>query len=123
VKILKELHEYTGNGGLLFPGIHSPGKPIDESTITVSLRRRGYDNAKLSFAGIRSLSVQLLHKLGYDEKIIAVQLAHQSGSKRGDAFGHYQYLDERKTMMQEWADYLFTLRGNASQTTPLRFTK
>jgi integrase len=123
VKILKELHEYTGKGRLLFPGIHSPEKPIDISTITVSLRRRGYDNTKLSFAGIRSLAAQLLHKLGYDEKIIAVQLAHQGGSERGEVFDHYQYLGERKTMMQEWADYLFTLRGNASQTIPLQFTK
>jgi integrase len=123
VKILKELREYTGNGRLLFPGVHSPEKPIDISTITVSLRKRGYDNVKLSFAGIRSLAAQLLHKLGYDEKIIAVQLAHQGDSERRDAFDHYQYLGERKTMMQEWADYLFTLRGNAPQTTQLQFTK
>jgi integrase len=117
VKILKELQEYTGNGRLLFPGIHSPDKPIDMSTITVSLRRRGYDNAKLSFVGIRSLAAQLLHKLGYEEKLLAVQLAHQGRSECRKTFDHFQYLDERKTMMQEWADYLFTLRGNASQIT------
>jgi integrase len=117
VKILKELQEYTGNGRLLFPGIHSPDKPIDMSTITVSLRRRGYDNAKLSFVGIRSLAAQLLHKLGYGEKLLAVQLAHQGRSECRNTFDHFQYLDERKIMMQEWADYLSILRGNALQTT------
>lgn len=113
VKILKELHEYSGNGKLLFPGVHSPDKPIDMSTITVSLRRRGYDNVKLSFVGIRSLAAQLLHKLGYGEKLIAMQLAHQGRIERRSTFDHFLYLDERKIMMQEWADYLFVLRGNA----------
>lgn len=122
VTILKELHEYTGNGRLLFPGIHSPGKPIDISTITASLRRRGYGATKLSFAGIRSLAAQLLHKLGYGEKVIAVQLAHQGRSERRDAFDHFQFLGERKAMMQEWADYLFTLRGNTLRTTSLQIT-
>lgn len=118
--ILKELQEYTGNGRLLFPGIHSPDKPIDISTITVSLRRRGYDDTKLSFAGIRSLAAQLLHKLGYGEKVIAVQMAHQGRSERRETFDHFQYLGERKAMMQEWADYLFILRGNAVRTTSLQ---
>ncbi len=116
VKILKELRAYSGHGRLLFPGAHSPDKPIDMSTITASLRRRGYDNVKLSFAGIRSLAAQLLHKLGYAEKLIAVQLAHQGRSERRNAFDHFQFLDERKVMMQEWADYLFLLRGNTPQS-------
>ena len=49
VKILRELKEYSGHGTPLFPGVRSPERPIDISTITVSSRRRGYDGVKLSF--------------------------------------------------------------------------
>ena len=70
VKILRELKEYSGHGTLLFPGVRSPERPIDISTITVSLRRRGYDGVKLSFDGICSLAAKLLPDLGYEQNII-----------------------------------------------------
>lgn len=83
VKILRELKEYSGHGTLLFPGVRSPERPIDISTITVSLRRRGYDGVKLSFDGIRSLAAKLLPDLGYEQNIIDMQLA-RSGRTRFD---------------------------------------
>ena len=113
VKILRELKEYSGHGALLFPGVRSPERPIDISTITVSLRRRGYDGVKLSFDGIRSLVARLLPGLGYDQKIIDMQLAHSGRT----CFDPWQYLTERKTMMREWANYLFLLRDKALQET------
>lgn len=113
VKILRELKEYSGHGTLLFPGVRSPERPIDISTITVSLRRRGYDGLKLSFDGIRSLVAKLLPGLGYEQNIIDMQLAH-SGRTRSDP---WQYLTERKTLMREWANYLFLLRDKALQET------
>ena len=99
VKILRELKEYSGHGTLLFPGVRSPELPIDISTITVSLRRRGYDGVKLSFE--------------YEQNIIDMQLAH-SGRTR---FDPWQHLPERKTMMREWARYLFFLRDKALRDT------
>lgn len=113
VNILRELKEYSGHGTLLFPGVRSPERPIDISTITVSLRRRGYDGVKLSFDGIRSLVARLLPGLGYDQKIIDMQLAHSGRT----CFDPWQYLTERKTMMREWANYLFLLRDKALQET------
>ena len=113
VSILKELKEYSGHGTLLFPGVRSPERPIDISTITVSLRRRGYDGVKLSFDGIRSLVAKLLPDLGYEQNIIDIQLAH-SGRTR---FDPWQYLPKRKTMMREWAEYLFLLQDKALRET------
>lgn len=51
----------------------------------------------------------LLPGLGYDQKIIDMQLAHSGRT----CFDPWQYLTERKTMMREWANYLFLLRGKA----------
>ena len=52
-----------------FFSVHSPQKPIDMSTITVSLRRRGYDGVKLSFDGIRSLVARLLLERGHEQNL------------------------------------------------------
>ncbi len=113
VSILRELKEYSGHGTLLFPGVRAPERPIDISTITVSLRRRGYDGVKLSFDGIRSLAARLLPNLGYEQNIIDMQLAHTGRTH----FDPWQHLPERKTMMREWARYLFLLRDKALQDT------
>lgn len=98
---------------MLFPGVRSPERPIDISTITVSLRRRGYDGVKLSFDGIRSLAAKLLSDLGYEQNIIDIQLAHSGRTH----FDPWQHLTERKAMMREWAKYLFLLRDKALRET------
>ena len=98
---------------MLFPGVRSPERPIDISTITVSLRRRGYDGVKLSFDGIRSLVARLLPGLGYDQKIIDMQLMHSGRT----GFDPWQYLPERKNMVREWVRYLFLLRDKALRDT------
>lgn len=110
VRILKDLKAYSGSGRLLFPGVRCRETPIDVSTITVSLRKRGYDNTKLSVAGLRSLSAQILYGLGYDKQLVAVQLAQQGRSENRDSFDHTQHLAERRRMMQALADYLYIVR-------------
>ncbi len=110
IGILKELKTYSGSGPLLFPGIRNREKPIDMSTITVSLRRRGYGNIKLSFDGFRSLSAYLLSRIGYDNKLISVQLGQIGRGHTRKNFDTFQHITERKAMMQAFADYLYAHR-------------
>ena len=45
-----------------------------------------------------------------------MQLSHQVGSEVARAYNHAQYLDQRRELMQWWADYLDSLAekyGNA----------
>ena len=113
MKIINELKEYSESSHYLFPGIYSPQIPLEETTIISALRKRGYDNIKPSFRAIRSLTAQMLHLLGYDEKIITAQLG-QNG-RRSTQEKHDRYLKERSIMMQEWADYIYMLRDKALQ--------
>lgn len=113
MKILRALREYSGQGTLLFPGIKSPKIPIDMSTITVSLRRRGYEGVKLSFDGIRSLAARLLAERGYAANVIKTQMAHKIRPDRKTGFNPGQFLPERKSMMKEWANYLYLLLDKA----------
>jgi hypothetical protein len=51
-----------------------------------------------------------LHEKGYSPEVIEVQLAHKERSSVKAAYNKAQYLGERTRMMQEWADYIDSLR-------------
>ncbi|WP_300908560.1 integrase arm-type DNA-binding domain-containing protein [uncultured Desulfovibrio sp.] len=109
--ILKELREYSGQGHLLFPGVKSPENPIDMSTITVSLRRRGYGDVKLSFDGFRQIAPRILASRGHEPAIVGTQLVQRGGQK--SKFDPWQFLSERQAMMRDWAEYLYLLKDKA----------
>ncbi len=45
-------------------------------------------------------------KLGYRHEVVDRQLAHAHRNKVTAAYDRAQFLDERKVMMQKWADYI-----------------
>ena len=47
-----------------------------------------------------------LNEMGWTSDIIERQLAHVERNSVRAAYNHAEYLDERRKMMQFWADYL-----------------
>ena len=43
-------------------------------------------------------------RLGYEEKWIESQLAHADENKTRASYNHAKYLNDRRKMMQDWAD-------------------
>lgn len=110
--ILRELHPLTGNGRYVFPGLRSASRPISENTVNAALRRLGYSNDEMTGHGFRSLAATRLNEMGWNPDAVERQLAHAESNKVREAYTHAaQYLDERKRMMQAWADYLGALRA------------
>ena len=57
--------------------------------------------------GFRSLAMGVIkERLGYRHEVIDRQLSHASGDAYGEAYDRAKFLDERKVMMQQYADYL-----------------
>ncbi len=56
--------------------------------------------------GFRALASSALNEMGYRPDVIERQLAHTERNAVRAAYHRSQYLEERKTMMQSWADYL-----------------
>ena len=52
----------------------------------------------------------LLNEQGYRADVIEAQLAHGEKNAIRAAYNHAEYLPERRQMMQEWANYLDSLR-------------
>ena len=113
IPILKELQLLTGHGQYLFPGRRSPRRPMSENTINAALRNLGYDKNQMTGHGFRSMASTLLNEQGcWHPDAIERQLAHVEGNSVRAAYNYAEHLEERRRMMQWWADYLDELRAS-----------
>lgn len=119
VAILREIHPLTASKRYVFPSERGGGRPMSENTINAALRRLGYTRDEMTGHGFRSTASTLLHELGYQHHIIERQLAHAERNAVSAAYNFAEYMPERRTMMQEWADHLDKLKKGA-QVVPIR---
>lgn len=103
--LLAELKPLTGHSPLLFPNERKLNTPMSENTILYALYRMGY-HSRATGHGFRSSASTLLNELGSDADVIERQLAHQERNKVRAAYHRAEYLAERRSMMQRWADYV-----------------
>ncbi|WP_175772000.1 tyrosine-type recombinase/integrase [Paraburkholderia phenazinium] len=110
--ILKELHALTGHGTYVFPG-RDPKKPMSEAAVNAALRRMGYDTkTEITGHGFRAMARTILHEeLNFRPEVIEHQLAHKVPDALGSAYNRTRFLKERRTMMQQWANYLAQLKA------------
>lgn len=66
----------------------------------------------MTLHGFRAMASTNLNELGYRPDFIEAQLAHKEQDAVRLAYNRAEYMDERRKMMQEWADYLDKLRTN-----------
>jgi integrase len=74
----------------------------------------GYSGTQMSWHGFRAMASTLLNEQGYAPDVIELQLAHQERNQARAAYNRAQRLEERRRMMQAWADYLDELRTGAT---------
>lgn len=106
--VLKEQHDETGvlNTDYVFPSQIKPRQCMSDGTVVRAINRLGFGN-KMVAHGFRALArTTIREKLGYDSEIIERQLAHKASGPLGEAYDRTKFLDERRKMMQHWADYL-----------------
>jgi integrase len=88
---------------------------MSESAINAALKRMGYDTQKdITGHGFRAMARTILHeRLNIDPAIIEHQLAHKVPDTLGSAYNRTKFIEQRKIMMQSWADYLDELKAGA----------
>jgi len=119
VHVLRSLHNLTGTGRYVFPSLRTTQRPMSENTINAALRRLGYTGEEMTGHGFRALASTCLNEQGFPPDVIELQLAHAERNKVRAAYNRAQRLDERRKMMQAWADYLDGLRAGG-QVVPIR---
>jgi len=113
VAILRELHPVTSHRPYVFESVR-PGRPLSENTMNTALRTMGYSGDMMTPHGFRASASTLLHELGWAPEVIELQLAHAQRSQVAAAYNRSARLEERRRMMQAWADYLDSLRDGAN---------
>ena len=84
---------------------------MSDNAILAALRRMEIPKDEMSGHGFRAMARTILdEELGFRPDIIEHQLAHRVRDPLGRAYNRTSHLAERKRMMQEWADYLDSLK-------------
>jgi integrase len=114
VAVLRELHPLTGLGRFVFPSARTDTRPMSNNAVLSALRRMGYGSDEMTGHGFRAMARTVLDEvLGFRVDIIEHQLAHSVKDPLGRAYNRTKHLDERRRMMQAWADYLEALEAGA----------
>lgn len=119
IKILEDIQPLTGNGKYVFPSSRGDGRPMSDNTIRTALKTLGYDSDVMTAHGFRTTASTLLNEQGWSPDAIERQLAHAPRDQVRAAYNRAQYLEERRQMMQSWADYLDSLKKGA-EIIPIR---
>ena len=108
IELLESLLQHTGRKQYVFYN-HSTAKPMSSNAILCVIRTMGY-NGRMTGHGFRGLASTTLHEQGYKHDAIEIQLAHRVGNAVSQAYNHAQHLEYRTKMMQDWSDYIDSLR-------------
>lgn len=124
IEILEELRPLTGHGTYVMPSARSKAnlRPMSEGAVLAAYRSLGIPHEMLTGHGWRATArtrlVEGLVGLGgngstFSADIVEHQLGHVVRDPNGRAYNRATFLEERRTMMQIWADYLDVLRTGA----------
>lgn len=118
VAILRGLIPFTGQGEYVFPNRNYSGKVISENTVLKIIETIGY-KGKMTGHGFRSLARTVLGDMGHRWEVLEAMLSHALVNQTAAAYVRTSYFEERRGIMQQWADYLAKVEAGA-EVIPLR---
>lgn len=114
VAVLRDLHQLTGHATMVFRGERHHHRAMSENTINAALRAMGFSAEEVTGHGFRASARTMLHeRLGFSPDVIEAQLAHSVRDSLGRAYNRTEFVEQRRAMLQRWADYLDQLRRGA----------
>ncbi len=105
----------------LIPGDWNLKSRISENTFNGALKRMGYED-QLTGHGIRATISTALNELGYPPKWVDAQLSHADPDKISATYNHAEYVEQRRVMMQDWADRLDLFEQNQVEAASTHLT-
>ena len=115
ISYLAEMQPLTGHGRYVFPSLRTGERPMSNNTVNAALRRMGFSQDEMSAHGFRATARTLMIERlpGISSDVIEAQLAHGKSGPLGMTYDRAEFLDQRRKMMLEWADYLDKLKIGA----------
>lgn len=117
---LRELRQFSGPEGYVFPAFHTTRRPMSENTMNQAFRRMGYTSDEVTAHGLRTTASTLLNESGkWHPDAIERALAHGDSDAVRGIYNRGHYWDDRVKMMTWWSGYLDRLR-KGGEIVPLR---
>lgn len=110
LELLNQIREINPSGYLF---VLRGNQPFSDNTLTISLKRLGYKNRQVPH-GFRHLFSTEMNQRGYNSDHIESQLAHRGKNQIRATYNQADYLEQRRTMMQDWADSIDALAAGAN---------
>ena len=115
IAILERAGKLWGKGGFVFPGIRQSSKQLSENTMLYALYRLGY-HSRATVHGFRATFSTIANESGFDGDVIEKALAHEERNRVRAAYHRSEYIEQRKKLMQWWANMLQQLESGADIT-------
>ena len=116
LSILEYTKPLTGHGQYVFPSPrnYTGTKIMSDAALVVGIRSLGYEQSEVTAHGFRHTASTMLNESQlWSPDAIEKQLAHSDEDKSRRTYNAAEYLDERRKMMQWWADFVDTLKSEA----------
>jgi len=101
IEIIKEQFEMYPHSDYIFPG--EDGDMIGKTTLNTALKNLDIDFTMHSF---RATASTIANENGFNPDWVELQLAHSAEDKTRASYNHAQWLNDRRQMMQWWADHV-----------------
>lgn len=119
LEIFEQLRGLSHGFELVFPNRSDPRRAMAQSRFNDMIRAIGYTGI-FSPHGARALASTALNELGWRSDAIERQLAHAERSKVRAAYNRAEYLEERRAMMQAWADMVDGIATDDNKVRPIK---
>lgn len=120
LKLLRELQIYSAGREYVFPALARQTTPhLHRDALSAALRRMGFQDKHATHGFRAMMRTMARERLHIDPDILEAQLAHAKKGEVNQAYDRTTFGDDRRRVMQQWADYLDTLRAGAN-VTPIR---
>ena len=109
---LLEQANYSGVSKFVFRSPRTEKRPISEQSLNAALHRIGFKGLQ-TVHGFRHTASTILNELGFNRDWIEKQLAHEETNQVRGTYNKAEYLKERASMMQAYADHLDGIKSGA----------
>lgn len=116
VAMLSELRSCAGASAYVFPSTRGhDDRPISKSTLNQAVRALSLDVQHFVLHDFRRTASTHLHEMGHSSDAIERALAHKIQGIKG-VYNRAEYADQRKIILQAWADFVQAQLDGATVT-------
>ena len=118
VEMLRSMQGITGHLTHVFPGRDNRKKPMSTESFRQALYSLGW-SGRYSPHATRTTGSTRLNEMGFPADWIERQLSHAEPNAVRRTYNHAEHLEDRRRMMQQWADMLDQVKSGAN-VVPIR---